>query len=203
MRGANEEVRRSPGSSFFIRASNLEPLVVAAAALLTKFLYFHFTVPDYLFPDSFTYLAPARTLLAGLGFVGATGLAETLRTPGYPLFLAAFGTHVMAVIIAQHLINVAIAVAVYLTAGRRLGRFAGITAALLIAIDTPTIHYANKILSETLFTAVLLVVFVLVVARSLLPVAGLLTGALVLIRPVAIAYFVVIEIGRASCRERV
>ncbi len=192
-------------SYFFIRASNLEPLIVAAAALLTNFLYFHLTLPDYLFPDSFTYLAPARNLLRGLGFVSAPGVAETLRTPGYPLLLAAFGARIVPVIIAQHLMNATIAVAIYVIASRRFGRFVGVTAALLFAVDTPTIHYANKILSETLFTGVLLLVFALVVARRRLPVAGVLTGMLVLIRPVAIVYFIVVAaylvLRRVRARE--
>jgi hypothetical protein len=87
--------------------------------------------------------------------------------------------------------NAALAVAVYVIASRRLGRLVGICAALILAIDTPTIHYANKILSETLFTGVLLAVFAaLSVDRWVL--AGILTGALVLIRPVAIVYWVVV-----------
>lgn len=175
-----------------MRRGRADALLVAAAALFTNFLYFALSLPDYLFPDSLTYLAPARNLLRGMGFVSETGMAETLRTPGYPLLLAAFGTRIVPVIVAQHLMNAGVAVAVYVIASRRLGRFAGLCAALLLATDTPTIHYANKILSETLFTSVLLAVFALVVARYQLPVAGLLTGALVLVRPVAIAYFAVV-----------
>ena len=178
-------------SSFFIRTSNLELLFVSFAALLTNFLYFALTRPDYLFPDSFTYLVPARNLLRGLGFVDVVGATETLRTPGYPLLLAAFGARIVPVIVAQHLMNVAIAAGLYLLAAPRLGRFVATTAALLFAIDTPSIHYANKVLSETVFTAVLLIVFAaLAVGRW--PLAGVLTGLLVLIRPVAIAYFVVV-----------
>src|ERR1700750_931272 len=93
-----------------------DPLLIAAAAAVTNFVYYAFTLPDYLFPDSITYLVPARNLLRGLGFVDAAGMAETLRTPGYPLLLAAFGGRIVWVVIAQHLLNVAIAVAVYLLA---------------------------------------------------------------------------------------
>ena len=101
----------------------------------------------------------------------------------------------MPVIVFQHLLNVALAVAIYLFVMRRLGdRFVAIGAAILFAIDTPTLHYANKILTETLFTALLFVVFALVVYARKLPLAGLLTGVLVLIRPVAIAYFVVVAL---------
>jgi hypothetical protein len=184
-------MKKSGDSEFEIRTSKFEILLVAATALLTNFGYFLLTRRDYLFPDSLTYLIPARNLLGGLGFVSEPSVAETLRTPGYPLALAAFGTRIVPVVVAQHLMNAAIAVAVYVIASRHLGRFVGICAALIHAIDTPTIHYANKILSETLFTAVLLALFMtLTVDRW--PLAGLLTGALVLIRPVAIAYFAVV-----------
>src|SRR5207244_755912 len=163
-------------------------LLVAVVAAITNFLYYALTLRDYLFPDSYTYLGPAHNLLRRAGFLDAAGIVETLRTPGYPLLLAALGARITPVIIAQHLMNVAIAAGIYLLAAPRLGRFIAITAALLFAIDTPTIHYANKILSETLFTAVLMVVFALSLAARRLPLAGFLTGLLVLIRPVAIVF---------------
>ena len=164
-------------------------------SLATNFLYFALANNDYFFPDSFTYLEPARNLIRGLGFINANGLIETLRTPGYPLLLAGFGLRIVPVIVFQHLLNVTVAVAIYLFVVRRLGnRFVAIGAAILFAIDTPTLHYANKILTETLFTALLFVVFVLVAYTRKLPLAGVLTGVLVLIRPVAIAYFVVVAL---------
>src|SRR4051794_308768 len=181
----------------------IETAVVAVIAAATNFLYFAFANNDYFFPDSFTYLEPARNLIHGLGFTNANGLIETLRTPGYPLLLAGFGVRVVPVIVLQHLLNVALAVAIYLFVMRRLGdRAVAIGAAILFAIDTPTLHYANKILTETLFTALLFVVFVLAVYARKLPLAGLLTGALVLIRPVAIAYFVVVALCLAVRRVR-
>ncbi|MEA2165384.1 MAG: hypothetical protein QOK37_3511 [Thermoanaerobaculia bacterium] len=167
--------------------------IVAAVSLTTNFLYFAYASPDYFFPDSFTYLAPARNLLHGLGFTTGGGVIQTLRTPGYPLLLAAFGARVVPMIVFQHLLNAALSIAIYLFVMRRLGsRFVALTAAILFATDTPTLHYANKILTETLFTAVLFVVFVLIAYTRKLPLAALLTGALVLIRPVAILYFAVI-----------
>jgi hypothetical protein len=172
----------------------IELAIVAAIAAATNFLYFAFANNDYFFPDSFTYLEPARSLIRGLGFTNA-GAIETLRTPGYPLLLAGFGLRIVPMIVFQHLLNVALAVAIYVFVIHRLGdRFAAIAAAILFAIDTPTLHYANKILTETLFTALLFVVFALVVYARKLPLAGVLTGVLVLIRPVAIAYFAAVAL---------
>jgi len=173
----------------------LETTIVAVFAAVTNFLYFAYANNDYFFPDSFTYLEPARNLLRGLGFINANGLIETLRTPGYPLLLAGFGLRIVPVIVFQHLLNVALAVAIYQFVMRRLGdRYVAIGAAILFSIDTPTLHYANKILTETIFTALLFIVFALIVYARKLPLAGVLTGVLVLIRPVAIAYFVVVAL---------
>src|SRR5947208_15042683 len=92
VRSSRFEVRmKKSSSSFFIRTSNFELLLAAAAASFTNFLYYALTSRDYLFPDSLTYLVPARNLLRGLGFVDVVGAAATLRTPGYPLLPAAFG----------------------------------------------------------------------------------------------------------------
>jgi hypothetical protein len=177
--------------------------VIAAVSLVTNFLYFAYAAPDYFFPDSFTYLDPARNLLHGLGFTTGNGIIETMRTPGYPLLLAAFGLRVVPVIVFQHLLNAALAVAIYLFVARRIGsRFVALTAAVLFAIDTPTLHYANKILTESLFTALLFVVFVLVAYNRKLPLAGVLTGVLVLIRPVAIVYFIVVALCLGLNRVR-
>jgi hypothetical protein len=179
----------------------IETAIVAAVAAATNFIYFALASNDYFFPDSFTYLEPARSLIRGLGFTGANGGIETLRTPGYPLLLVAFGLRIVPVIVFHHLLNVVLAVGIYLLMMRRLGdRFVAIAAAILFSIDTPTLHYANKILTETLFTALLFVVFALVVYARKLPLAGVLTGVLVLIRPVAIAYFVVVALCLALRR---
>src|SRR5436305_2256006 len=113
------------------RHERIEIAIVAAIAVATNFIYFACANNDYFFPDSFTYLTPARNLLQGLGFTNSNGLIETLRTPGYPLLLAAFGLHIVPVIVFQHLLNVALAVAIYVFVMRRLGsRFIAIGAAV-------------------------------------------------------------------------
>jgi hypothetical protein len=181
----------------------IDLIVVGIVSLVTNFLYFAYAAPDYFFPDSFTYIEPARNLLHGLGFTTGNGIIETMRTPGYPMLLAAFGLRVVPVIVFQHLLNAALAVSIYLFVARRMrSRFVALTAAVLFAADTPTLHYANKILTESLFTALLFVVFVLVAWNRKLPLAGVLTGALVLIRPVAVVYFIVVALCLAINRVR-
>jgi len=176
--------------------------LVAGIAAVANILYYLYSGGDFFFPDSFTYLAPAKMLLTGHGFSTATGLPETLRTPGYPLLLAAFGLHVIPVILLQHLLNVVLAVAIYVVCIRRIGsRFVALTAAILFALDVPTIHYANKLLTETTFTILLFGVVLLALRGRGLIAIGLLCGVLVLIRPVAIVYFVPLALFFALVRR--
>ena len=174
-------------------------LIIAVAAL-TNFVYLYCSDGDYLYPDSFTYLTPATMMLSGHGFATQPGVPDMLRTPVYPLLLAAFGTRVIPVIVFQHLLNIALAVAIYFFALRR-GRFVAVAAALIFAVDPPSIHYANKVLTETLFTVLLFVLFVLADRAKAPLFSGLLTGVLVLTRPVAIVYFVVLAILRGWRRS--
>lgn len=169
-------------------------MLIVAITLATNFIYLAASNGDYTFPDSATYLNPARHLLAGHGFVSDVDVPETIRTPVYPLLLLPFlaiTRSLVPILIIQHLLNALLAVAIYLFVRRRWdNRFAALTAALLFALDTPTIHYANKVLTETLFTALLFVFFVLVLELKSLKSTALLCGLLVLLRPVAILWFV-------------
>jgi 4-amino-4-deoxy-L-arabinose transferase-like glycosyltransferase len=185
-----------------MRRAPLDLAILVALTLLTNFLYFAYSNGDFFYPDSRTYIEPAQSMLAGRGFLRANGIVETFRTPGYPLFLMAV-RNLTAVVVLQHLMNAALAVAIYLFARRRFTRGIAFTAALLFALDTPTIHYANKVLTETLFTVGLFALIWLAVRpRSNMIVMGLLAGALVLVRPAAILYFAVIALVLMS-RKRI
>lgn len=173
----------------------LDLAIVSAVAAAANFVYLILSNGDFYYPDSFTYIAPARSLLQGLGFLDPSHQVDTLRTPGYPIVLALFGARTLPVIIVQHLLNVALAAGIYLFVASRLeNRMAALTASLLFALDVPTIHYANKLLTETLFTAVLYVVFVLALQRPRMITIGLLAGILVLIRPIAIFCFLALAV---------
>jgi len=174
-------------------SSRITAIVVFCVALAAHLIYF-FVSDDYFYPDSATYLVPSQNLAHGLGFVDALGKPETIRTPGYPLFLLLTRSAVPTVLL-QHLLAALLAVAVFLVAERWSGnRVTAIIAALLFALDVPTIHYANKVLSETLFTVVFFAIFIAARSGRGVIATGLATGALVLIRPVAILWFVVIAL---------
>ena len=166
---------------------------VFIVALAAHIAYFVASNGDFFYPDSATYLVPAHNLEQGLGFVDVMHRPETIRTPGYPLFLILTRTPVAALLV-QHVLAALLAVAVFFAAERWGNRRIAWIAALLFALDTPTIHYANKVLSETLFTVVFFAIF-LAIRNGKAPIAtGLATGALVLIRPVAILWFIVAAI---------
>jgi hypothetical protein len=168
--------------------------VVIFLAALAVHLTFFLVSDDYFYPDSTTYLVPSQNLAHGHGFVDALGRPETIRTPGYPLFLLLTRSAVPTVLL-QHLLAALLAVAVFLVTERWSGNGAtAIIAAMIFALDVPTIHYANKVLSETLFTVVFFAIFVAARSRRGVIATGLATGALVLIRPVAILWFVVIAL---------
>ena len=171
--------------------NRLDLAIVLAVAVIANFAYLILSNGDFYYPDSFTYLAPARSLLRGLGFLDASGAVETIRTPVYPMLLALFGARTLPVIILQHLLNVALALGIYVFIIRRHeSRLMAMTAALLFAVDVPTIHYANKLLTEAPFTALLYGVFVLALQKPRPIVLALLSGVMVLLRPIAILFFV-------------
>lgn len=177
-----------------MRRASLDLAILAALTLLTNFVYFAYSNGDFFFPDSQTYIEPARSMLAGHGFLRAGGIIETFRTPGYPLFLMLFRSFT-TVIVVQHLMNVALALAIYLFARQRFSRGIAIAAAVIFALDTPAIHYANKVLTETLFTLGLFaLIWLVLLPRSYMVLNGLLAGALVLVRPAAVLYFAVLAI---------
>src|SRR5256885_11749206 len=92
---------------------------IALVALIAKFAYLYYSNGDFFYPDSFTYLAPARGLLHGRGYVDERGQAEAMRTPGYPLFLVPFvaaGEDVTAGLAAPPLIHRRLGLGLYLVA---------------------------------------------------------------------------------------
>jgi hypothetical protein len=121
--------------------------------------------------DPLTYDQIARNLLAGKGFAGAsfyyppgTEHPTAFWDPFYPFFLSALywllGPSVHVVRVAQALLGAG-AVALTFALGRRLvGPPVGLLAAAISAVYPFFIYYAAQLLTETLFMALILVVFV-------------------------------------------
>lgn len=164
--------------------------------------------PDrFLTNDSLSYLRPAAALAAeGRFTLSPTELdrPETLRTPGYPLFLALVARiadlEPPVVALAQAAVSSATLLLVY-SMGRIVGDpRVGFLAASLLALDVASFAFSLKVLSETLFACLLVACWPL--ARGLAgerpgvrwaAALGIASGAAVLIRPVA--YYLVIPMA--------
>jgi len=167
-------------------------------------------------PDQREYLSLARNLLDGRGLQFWDGRFSAtvwaFRTPGYPLFLAAGGGNIRAARTVQALLDTSTVLAIFLLArsvAPELGRQRlGLVAAALVAVNPYLIYFSGLILSETLFTAMLVWGMVLLVHggggrdRSWRKTAVWLCGGgllalSVLVRPSAIALPVVLGIVAA------
>jgi hypothetical protein len=169
-------------------------LTVFAVALTLNIAWFALH-GNHVVADSPEYLANAESIVSAGVFLGAEGVVETRRTPGYPLLLALLigsGGSLRLVVIFQHLLVSLVAVGTYVFARSRLEHVTAFTAALFVSAYLPSIIIANMIMAETLFAAA---VFVMAVATmramergSIISasVAGLVGGAAVLIRPIGL-----------------
>jgi hypothetical protein len=186
-------------------------IAVAAAAQLAANAFHR----DPISADTESYITPARNLAAGRGFLGMEPPSfsvaddpryprsmgpETFRTPGYPLFLAcvfSLGGGIAAIILIQRLLTIGIAAAVYCFARSATGsERTALTAGLVCACFPPLETAADLVLTETLFTCVLLASVMAAEAalrRSSVrfaALAGVASACTLLIRPIALFFFV-------------
>lgn len=194
---------QQPTQSLINTLKNIPEILIFLAflAFSTSFLYFqHFR--DFYTPDSQTYIAPAANLLAGKGFTDPAGFPETLRTPGYPLLIIPFlwaHLDLKYLVLLQHLVRLFIVLGTaafgYQISGSRL---LALAPGILLCVDLPMLEATNAILTEIFFTAILgtmLWLLSIESGRTEPPglrclVSGLLSGASVLVRPVALFFFV-------------
>lgn len=157
-------------------------------------------------PDTRSYIAPAISLLQE-GAFARSGESDVFRTPGYPVFLAIGlqAGHVDLVSIALQAVLGATTIAlVYCLAFRIGGPQVGPIAAWCFALEPLSALYACKLLSETVFTFLLVLCLERFTAyradRSLVP---LMQSAFVLVvaayvRPVAY-YLPIVMTGLLFC----
>ncbi len=159
----------------------------------------------YFTPDATTYLVPARHMRAGLGFTNERLEPETRRTPGYPAMVAAvedLGGDLEDLILLQHLVRSLLAVGVFLLTERVLrSPPIAVVAGALYALDLTSVIWANRIMSETCFTALVTALFAMTLTWPSRGLAcawwsfalGFVGGSSVLVRPVAL--FLPLPIG--------
>jgi 4-amino-4-deoxy-L-arabinose transferase-like glycosyltransferase len=143
---------------------------------------------DRVLGDQREYLELGRNLLGGRGLqfyderFGQTVYAY--RTPGYPAFVALCGGNVTVVRVVQGLLDTSSVLAVYLIARRFLDRRTSLMAGAIVALNPFLAYFTGLILSETLFTAMLVWGLYLLLRWPRAPFGGLLLLSLtILVRP--------------------
>lgn len=158
--------------------------------------------------DSPKYVIPAENVMAGHGYTRG-GVAETERTPGYPLVLIALrsiGLTLRQIALLQHVACALAAAALVLIVRAMTGsEFVAVVAGVVTAIDLPAIYHANQILTETTCMLLALTLFVMtwrIAHGADGPIAaGLILGAMVLVRPVAMFLFIPLALFFAWTRR--
>jgi 4-amino-4-deoxy-L-arabinose transferase-like glycosyltransferase len=137
--------------------------------------------------DESDYHAIASNLAAGHGFVKHIGIPTAARPPFYPLALAAvykvFGADVVVGRLFQVLLGTLIVPLTYLLARRIFSRGVALLAAAISAFNPFLIFISGYLLTENLYTVLLLLAMILLTdaARSGFASGGRLVGAALLL----------------------
>lgn len=145
--------------------------------------------------DSLDYIRLARSLTETFTF-GHNGVAEIFRVPGYPvlLALASLTGHLTATtVLIQVALGVATVALVYAVAAGSGDERLALVAGWIAVFEPSLVMYCGRILSETLFTALLATSLFVWLRRDISPgsraaAVGVLASAAALVRPVG--YFV-------------
>lgn len=121
-----------------------------------------------MFPDSPSYEEPARAMLQYGRFAQFPReplVPETLRTPGYPLLIAAvygiFGESRQAVLFVQALLDALLIVILFFLGRRLWSANAGFIAAVVYALNLSAFDQARYLLSDSPFVFIMTVVLLL------------------------------------------
>jgi len=140
-------------------------LIASCAGKLLVLLIVYSLNPDRIVAgDTASYENPARALMSTGRFVSnldEPDRVETLRTPGYPAFLAAVffvssGSH-LAVAVTQIGISTATLWLLYVLAARLWNAQIAMVCAVLFAVDLLSFVYASLLHTETLYTFAIVV----------------------------------------------
>ena len=134
------------------------PAVLTLAAAL-RFLLLLLWSPE-LSGDALDYDRLAHSLIDGRGYINPRGELTSLHPPLYPAFVAAgyaiSGGAMQGVRFLQATLDVGTVALTYLIGRRLFGRGPGLLAALLISVNLGTVAATGRLLSETLFTFLLM-----------------------------------------------
>lgn len=139
-------------------------LILLSVSLLLKLVVFFISSAEqsrFLTGDSWGYHNPARAILNIGSFAISPehpDVPESIRTPGYPLFIAVvyavFGESFQAVVVVQIILSLITVVISYHMGRSLFGENAGFLAAIVLCLDVVTFSMTFFVLTETLFTLV-------------------------------------------------
>jgi len=172
-------------------------LLVVALAIRLVWGFIHGDVIDSRLPDQAEYMDLAQNYLTGHGLNFYDSRVDQVvyayRMPGYPLFVA-LGRTVHGVQFHQAIIDTSTVLATYLLARRWLSKGASLLAAAAIAFNPFMVYFSALVLSETLYTSMLIWSCVLLVWHPNFLWGGIILALSVLVRPSAVALPVLLGI---------
>lgn len=164
-----------------------------AYAIVIQFLYGSHPFIAYSDAESFIRVAENFILYGVFSeSYSAPFVLESLRTPGYPFFLAFLlwaNVPFMGIAVIQNFFTGIAAVLIY-----RLGKnlfysgFAGAAAAVIFSLEPVSIYWSNLLMSDSLFAFLFIAALYLFVANRLYWFAAVL-GLAVLVRPIGLYFF--------------
>ena len=141
-----------------------ELVAVLALATVLRLVLVVLWTPE-LSGDALDYDRLARSLVDGRGYTNSRGEPTSWRPPLYPAFVAAgyivSGGSVRGVRLFQALLDVGTVALTYQLGKRLFGLSVGRIAGLLVAVNVGTIAASSRLLSESVFTALLMAAVVL------------------------------------------
>ncbi|MGA7159896.1 MAG: glycosyltransferase family 39 protein [Bacteroidota bacterium] len=155
--------------------------------------------------DAKEYDAIARSLVRGDGF-NVEGNPTAYRLPGYPLLLAAaygvFGDSDLPIKILQALADVLSCFLLFSIGKKLFSEKIGLTAAAILAVFPIQVLYVPLLMTETIFTTILLLIVWVAVVEDVpaqFIILGVLTGLGMLLRSTAACLPFVIFLNRWRC----
>lgn len=169
-------------------------LILFLFAFLLRVAYVLF-YPQYpVLMDAKSYTTLAINLSEGKGYTHDGTVIYTRRPPGYPFFLASifslFGKNLIIARLSQAFISSMIVVFVYLIAKMVFNKKIAYMSALLYAGYFPSIFYSGLLLTETLYSFLLIITFYFLLlknqSKSFTIIIGIFFGVIALVRSTSI-----------------
>ena len=177
-------------------------VIITFAALLLRLCFVFFAPQQPVTSDAAGYDTIACNLVTGHGFSVIADVPTPGRAPGYPFFLSiiffVFGHKLLVVRVLQTLLSALTVTAVYYITREVSEDKYSPAAAWMTALYPPLVGYSGLVLSETLFTFMLVLTILTLIRAVYGPtlrysiISGALLGMTTLVRPTTIIYLPVV-----------